>query len=761
MSAADLAANAERILRVALAHPECRGGKLLPAGSKSASVLIEMNVEMPLAMKADGESLNGVRTVEPVEVSIGPNYPWVAPTFYLRDDFPRDLPHLQPGALTSRPRPCLIDGSHQEFFVQFGLEESGLFHLIEQLGLWLRRAAVGALINPEQGWEPMLRQQLGDAIAFDSDAARASVDRTGGWFTWASRYYRHGPEDAVLNGASHTLIDASTTKVPLKAGIDDQNFTARQRPNAMLVGSTVTAILWPDKLANGKPFVASTYLPETVQTLGDLRARATQLGCSRSFEALLSNLERSFAGTHLESPIPVGMVFCARRPLHIAGYESDIELLPYVIEMRPFSRRQSLFPNGEDEPVAPAAHYDAITPALLRRMSGASELAPIAVLGCGSLGSKLALHLARSGQDVAAVSDRGELRPHNMARHALLAERIFETKADALASDLTPLGSKPAVHTGDLVTDLRDRKLVASIIPKAVRTAINTTASLAVREALVNAAGNMKRLRTFEAGLVGRGRGAFLLGDGKGGNPNHCDLIAELYAKLEPQERFHQLMFDPEQGLAQIQIGQGCGSLTMRMSDARLSAMTGGIAEEFDRAVTAPPEEGLIVLATTEADCPTTTWQRRPVRAFEIVEIMGTDGWTMRISADVADSIRREARHFHTVETGGVMIGTASARLKTVTVVDLLDAPRDSNRSAGLFVLGTEGLQAAILKRHDQSGRTLFDVGTWHSHLMDEGPSPTDWSTARDLASERAPPSVLLISTPKRFFALQSLAGGT
>ena len=61
----------------------------------------------------------------------------------------------------------------------------------------------------------MLRQELSNAVAFDLDAARASVTCTGGWVTWASRYFRHGPADAV-NGASHTLIDASTTKVPLK-----------------------------------------------------------------------------------------------------------------------------------------------------------------------------------------------------------------------------------------------------------------------------------------------------------------------------------------------------------------------------------------------------------------------------------------------------------------------------------------------------------------------------------------------------------------
>lgn len=102
------------------------------------------------------------------------------------------------------------------------------------------------------------------------------------------------------------------------------------------------------------------------------------------------------------------------------------------------------------------------------------------------------------------------------------------------------------------------------------------------------------------------------------------------------------------------------------------------------------------------------------------------------------------------------MIGLTSARLKTVTVVDLLEAPADSRRTPALFVLGTDGLQSAIRNRHEQSGRTLFDVGTWHSHLGDEGPSSTDWKTAADLAVERTPPSILLITTPARFHALVS-----
>jgi proteasome lid subunit RPN8/RPN11 len=142
------------------------------------------------------------------------------------------------------------------------------------------------------------------------------------------------------------------------------------------------------------------------------------------------------------------------------------------------------------------------------------------------------------------------------------------------------------------------------------------------------------------------------------------------------------------------------------------------------------------------------------VPPFETVSVEGGDGWQLRISRRVVEAIRAEAKAYKSVETGGLIVGIASARLKTVTVVDVLPAPPDSQRTPTLFVLGKQGLHAAIRERHEASGRSLYDVGTWHSHLSDVGPSPTDWNTAAELAAERAPPSVLLIVTPKRFYAL-------
>lgn len=741
---------------MARSHPEFVGGEVLAVDE----VRVDLRVEMPLHFKADGVSDTGVRTIEPVTLRIPPNYPWRSPRVHLRPDFPRDFPHLNPSAPGAPPRPCLVDGDQDEFFLQFGLVEYGVFHLLEQVAVWLRKAAISRLIDPAQGWEPALRRGLADVLAFDAEGARGTRLKAGGYVAWRARFARTGLLDASLRNGASTWIDSKGDKVPLSIS-DKSLFTASPVTGGASRGGTVVGIVWPDKPASGGTRINDCYAPDEVTTFAQLRTRADALGCRRSLDLFLANLERWWQGRHLDAAIPIGVVLCIQRPFALIGSRSPIELLPYAVEMRPFAGRKSLFAGEDDEPVAPAIHHQALTADLLRSLSAAPERPPLAVLGCGSVGSKLAVHAARAGQPIAAVSDSGWLGPHNMARHALHPDRTGMGKADALAQELSGFGLPPVVHGGDIATTLRDPSQRAQIIPAEARLVVNATASLAVREALAASIGERDRARHFEAGLFARGRMAYLLVDGARHNPNHGDLMAELYATIDDPEAT-ALLSDPAVGLAEVQVGQGCGSLTMTMDDAQLSMMTAGIAKEITRAVDHPGRDGLIVTGIGEADGPGTRWSRRPVAPFETVAIEGSDDWRLRISSRVASRIRDEAAGCPDVETGGLLIGLSSARLRTVTVVDLLDAPPDSTRSAGLFVLGTHGLAQAIAGRHRASARTLFDVGTWHSHLADHGPSQTDWRTAAELAAGRAPPSVLLIVTPRRFHALiakESLSG--
>lgn len=751
MSGDVLRAHANRFLAAATRHRQCPNARIAEVTNAFATIELDLDVEMPQHMKVDGISPNGVRRTETATVALGPSYPWSSPTVYLRSDFPRDLPHLQPDSPDALPRPCLVNGSQREYFFQFGLVEFGVFHLVHQLVLWLQRAAEGTLIDPEQGWEPALRRDLSELIVIDAEASRSIVDRQGGHRVFKARFYRSGPEDGCLSAGASAVIEVGAHAVPLKRD-DKELFTAR-RAEECAFGDTVCCVVWPDKLPNGAPFVSDRYMPETITTLDALCRRAEELRCARSLEMFLSGLERCFAGYVLHAPVPVAIVLCARRPCHLIGSPSDIELLPYIIELRPSPERTTLFAAGAEEPVGPATQLDVPNPTLLRSVSGAPEIGSVAMLGCGSVGSKMAMHLARSGVQIPVVSDRSGLQPHNMARHALARSALAASKASELAGELTHLGQSPQVHKGDLVADLATREGRRLVLPKQAAFAVNTTASLGVREALSSLAAKDVKIRLAEAALFGRGHGGFLLVEGANRNPTLCDLVAELYATAET-DRLRRLLFDPAYGLAEIQIGQGCGSLTMPMTDMRLTAMTASLTEAVVDAMQQDSADGLITVGTTVDRSPDTHWFRQSVPPFEIISVEGAEGWTLRISQRVLEQVRAEMARFPTVETGGVMIGLSSARLQAVTVVDVLPAPQDSARSADRFTLGTSGLKKAIEARYRASGGTLFDVGTWHSHLVDQGPSPLDKQTARELAAERPPPSVLLIATPGRPYAL-------
>lgn len=294
------------------------------------------------------------------------------------------------------------------------------------------------------------------------------------------------------------------------------------------------------------------------------------------------------------------------------GSASEIELLPYVIEMRAPNSRRSLFAIGGGEPVAPGIQRDTPNPVVLRRVSGAPEIAPVVILGCGSVGSKMAMHLARSGVPILAVSDSSILLPHNMARYALARPPVARSKATELAEELSKIGQSPQIHEGDLVFDLPEREKRRILLPKIAGCTVNTTASLAVRETLSSLPANEVKPRLAEVALFGRGQGGFVLIDGASHNPTLSDLTAELYATAK-STRVRTLLLDPDHGLAEVQIGQGCSSLTMPMTDMRLSAMAAGLTEQLVQELAAPAEDGHIIVATTAEGSSDTSWSRQLV----------------------------------------------------------------------------------------------------------------------------------------------------
>ncbi len=745
----ELVRHAEHLLRVVQLHPQVRGAELSVSNADECRVAIVFEVEMPFDVKARGLSATGVRACEDVEIVIRAGYPWRSPTIYLRQDFPRDLPHLQPSSVDALPRPCLVDGSQDEFFSHFALIESGIIGLLEQLASWLANAAVDSLINPAQGWEPALRGGLADTLIVDSEFLEAKASENGGWASYRT-YYIHslgskGP------GVS-TFLEAGIELANLSSKTDKTLFQSQRllKING-ISGTSVMAFITPDPDETGKPRINDRYLPETVTNLTQLHVRAKALGCGRHFREFMEALVKNWTIYQFETAVPITLIFVARRPFHLIGSVSNLEHLPYLFEIYPRPGRRTLWDEPGDDIVKPTRLLSKATPQLLRKLSPISSPAPTAMIGAGSVGSKAALHIARAGVSVTAVTDTLVLMPHNMVRHALVRPALTSGKAEELANELKVLGQTPAVCFEDAVEQLRTPEGRLALAPENTERVLNSTASLLVREALSIVPKDAFPPRISEIALFGRGEGAFLLQEGAARNPTIADLLTEMSAHATSAER--NLLFNPEHGLTEVQIGQGCGSLTMPMTDARLSAMTAAATEIL---LDQEPGQklGTYAIGHRLAGDPSTHWRSVEVGPFVEVAVEGRDGWQVRISPSVDRRIREEVAFYAQVETGGLLIGTTSARCQTITVVDILPAPEDSLRTASLFELGTKGLKTAIRSRHRSSGGSLFDVGTWHSHLADMGPSGLDRKTAAQLAAERPPPSVLLIITPNRYHAL-------
>jgi Prokaryotic E2 family A len=730
-----------RALRQMATHPAVRSLSVTDHGLDTI-VTVQLAVQLPSRWQALGASPNGVRSVEPITARFDPNFPAAPPRFFLRPDFDRSHPHIQPRPGNELPEPCLSAAPIAELYLA-----RGVHGLLDQLVLWLERAARLELIAFEQGWEPTRRDHLDDIVVADANWLYTLPRRHGEAQVFEAAFAasprKPGGPYAVVVGKKAT---------PLRATLL-QEFASREN-------LTIGIAAWSGKLPSGQPFIADQYEPETVTDVSALHARAHRAGCGPELASKLQLLQSRLRGGRLSKPLPVAIVLMARRPCPVIGQDSVWELIPYIVEL---SGSDDLGPESK-KPVRIAMHRQTIGAKLLRRATGEvidNNAKPWTLLGCGSVGSKLALHLTRAGRPPAYVVDKAWMAPHNYARHALvpmaphegilllpknflLAEAVHSFGLSCVSSDADLLGGWKELP--DDAISAQDAGLI-----------LNATGSLAVRDTLA-AAASKARARLAECCLYGDGGVAYVSVEGPDLNPSTADLAAQSYRLFLNDARLSKVVLAASP--TEIAIGQGCAALTIPMSDARLSAMTASMASRIAswQAAGLPATAGSILIGELHEDGMSQTWKEHEVKPWTIVRSRSSP-ITVRISPIVDHKIAEAVAARRGVETGGVLIGRWSDANNSFHVVDLLSAPADSNFSPSLFVLGTEGLSAAIADIVARSHGSLYALGTWHNHLADSGPSRLDRHTAKLLAHQQQIPVLLLIHTPGgyRFLTAESL----
>jgi hypothetical protein len=220
------------------------------------------------------------------------------------------------------------------------------------------------------------------------------------------------------------------------------------------------------------PEIVDCYIPNPIKTLAGLYLYARLIGLSN----IRTSIEAIDAKFYDEEKIFVS--FLIKRPCKIIGSNLKIEFLNFLINKdRKRKGKKSVSPECIVEMLV---HINDKSTLLLQKLSGTVNAYKdnnrfITFLRCGSPGSKIALHLARNGNDSFLCIDNDCFLSHNNAHLALLAFD-FLLKADSLSAAIRSIGNATAIA---------EDKSAFNVDYSTSMVIIDTTASLSVRNFLL------------------------------------------------------------------------------------------------------------------------------------------------------------------------------------------------------------------------------------------------------------------------------------
>jgi Prokaryotic E2 family A/ThiF family/Prokaryotic homologs of the JAB domain len=738
---------------------------ILKWNANYVAVPLEVQVNLPSRGPVGGID---IRAQEPVFLLFNRGlYPYVAPSAWSdRLDFPKTkLPHLNPTKPGAPAHFCLHRGSLDAWFA-----EHDVLDLVQRTRFWLRDAARGRLIPERDAFEPTRPYETFGEIIFDPESLRSKI---------AAAWALSGGAPGFLLSA-YELLDKDA-----KAAVGITGYGAREivtlelgtASNLLNLAQRINALA--DDPAYEKQFhkwlfgivawgrqssITKEYFGELPDRLGGLLEWVQKLEIPLD-EPLTAYLQQGF---HLLGGVPVTVAI--RRPCQLIGGESDLELITFLVlaanEQAPKDGAWNL-----DAEVLVADHRTPLTPGFARYLSSHVrdfEFGQTLVLGCGALGSKVALHFARSGQTALTLVDPARLSPHNVVRHALGGRRIGMSKSEALKNDVVELYpgeddsglgiAANAAGAFDYLFGERRPELEAHAH------LIDATASVQVLNMLINAA-LPSGLSVARIEIGDMGRLGFLSIEGPSRNPRVDDLQVALFdSALDDLDVSRWLVMTREardhqvgSGLEDIQIGLSCASATMRLADETASFHAAAFASRLRTRLFGPSSRtGGLLYRTTLEDGGAARADERLIAPLTIISARNDQRWEIRFASGLAREMKNALRNSQPKETGGILIGLVHSKRRIIYVTRLLSAPKDSRRSPVCFVRGIRDLPEAVADIESHTGRLLGYVGEWHTHPLG-GPdlSPTDISAAVALKKnlDRVPmPTHITVVTPRGIY---------
>jgi integrative and conjugative element protein (TIGR02256 family) len=448
----------------------------------------------------------------------------------------------------------------------------------------------------------------------------------------------------------------------------------------------------------------------------------------------------------------------------LMNYDSEIEFLSFLLK---FPKREitNIDQVKNETVVEVLGHRNPLTLNRAKEISGSqgTDYRKILFLGCGAVGSKMILHFARSGHANCSIVDTDVIFPHNLVRHGLLHEGIGWNKAAAMSETIKGMfyADERSTHVESIEEDAVDLLLnKTTFLPGEYQWIIDASASPVVQHALT-VAKLPESLHCCRCEIAYSGKLGFMSIEGSGRRPRLDDIHAFVFDKAVESDEISKWLQtnrnerESELGsrLQEVNIGLSCSSETMRLSDEIVSlhsaAFTAGfkkIAQEGDF------NEGYTQINYyDESKESPFRYSHLKIPQTVVLRDRYRTGWEVRLIGDTEKTLRELFSTAIPDETGGILIGLANWKRRTVYVTRILEPPLDSYSSPYAFVRGTSDIPDEIERIHERTGAMLGYVGEWHTHPDGEPqPSLQDLSTVKKIKPnlDKVPlPTLLLIVT--------------
>lgn len=410
-------------------------------------------------------------------------------------------------------------------------------------------------------------------------------------------------------------------------------------------------------------------------------------------------------------------------------------------------------PNGEPSAIQPAQVYRGFDRTLAAAIANhPPELRRVVLVGAGSLGSQVALNLAREGAFRWSVADNDVLLPHNLARHSLMPTDVGAPKARALARQLSTLLGEDATafvanifHPDDALVQALAR---ADII-------LDASASVAVSRYLADLGAAARRICVF---FNPTGTAVVLLAEDKDRSTTLRDLEAQYHALLLNDPDLSRHLASPPG----LRYSGSCREPTNRIPASRAALLAAIAATGIDDVLQGPDAAIRIWSTTPTGEVRLAAKRASPVMRFRQGE------WTVIYSQSVLDILAGYRALHLPQETGGVLLGIVDTAAHSIHVVQALPQPVDSVGTPIGFERGVVGLQDEVRRALDGSLNQIGYVGEWHSHpsRSSAAPSITDINQmawlSRELDADGLPVLMAIAADNGRFaFLLGGTINGT